>query len=244
MTSILVVDDDPFFLEGLCLYLRMKGHSVYECGCVQDALQIASLHAPEAAIIDILIPEAPHETLAFYRPKHYGISLAQNLKAQYPTIALVLFSAFADFKGHIFNLLKNDRMGGLGYQLKGAPPHVLYETLQRVQLGHTVIDPAVTNRSDLYEQVRQTWSPLEVDYIDFAVQEFASLTPREQEVARLIASSYTQKAIADRLFIVEGAVEGHTNIIYQKLGLHRLAKTAGLRPQMVLAKAVLLLDLT
>jgi len=45
------------------------------------------------------------------------------------------------------------------------------------------------------------------------------LTTREQDVARLVASGLSNKAIAHRLGLQEGTVKVHLHNIYQKLGI-------------------------
>ena len=47
-----------------------------------------------------------------------------------------------------------------------------------------------------------------------------ALTPRQMEVARLVADGATNRAIADRLHISEHTVEHHLSTIFARLGLH------------------------
>jgi DNA-binding NarL/FixJ family response regulator len=47
----------------------------------------------------------------------------------------------------------------------------------------------------------------------------SSLTPRERDVVRLIASGLSNKSIAHRLGLREGTVKVHLHNIYQKLGI-------------------------
>ena len=46
------------------------------------------------------------------------------------------------------------------------------------------------------------------------------LTPREREVVKLIAESYSTKQIADTLVISEKTVERHRDNVLEKLGMH------------------------
>jgi LuxR family transcriptional regulator, maltose regulon positive regulatory protein len=62
------------------------------------------------------------------------------------------------------------------------------------------------------------------------------LTPREQEILRLVASGDTNQQIADRLFLTVGTVKGHLNHIFSKLDVQNRtqaiarARTLGLLP--------------
>src|SRR2546430_15184585 len=58
-----------------------------------------------------------------------------------------------------------------------------------------------------------------------AVREIA-LSPREREVAALVASGLSNREIGDRLFIAERTAEGHLEQIRNKLGFHSRAEVA------------------
>jgi DNA-binding CsgD family transcriptional regulator len=49
----------------------------------------------------------------------------------------------------------------------------------------------------------------------------ATLTPREREIAELIAWGGTKKEIADQLYISERTVENHARNIYEKTGVRK-----------------------
>jgi DNA-binding NarL/FixJ family response regulator len=53
----------------------------------------------------------------------------------------------------------------------------------------------------------------------------AELTPREREVLALVAEGLSNKAIAERLFVAERAVETHVKQIFMKLRLDPSADT-------------------
>ena len=52
------------------------------------------------------------------------------------------------------------------------------------------------------------------------------LTPREREVAALVARGYTNRQVAETLVITERTAETHLERIYTKLGLHARAELA------------------
>ena len=60
------------------------------------------------------------------------------------------------------------------------------------------------------QEVRITGSPYE------------ALTPREQEIMRLLAEGLSSKAIADKLFISPKTVENHRSNIMNKLEIHTI----------------------
>ena len=54
----------------------------------------------------------------------------------------------------------------------------------------------------------------------------ASLSPREREVAALVAEGLSNREIGERLFIAERTAEGHLEQIRNKLGFHSRAEVA------------------
>ena len=54
----------------------------------------------------------------------------------------------------------------------------------------------------------------------------AKLSPRELEVARLVAEGLTNREIASRLFVSERTVDGHLEHIREKLNVNSRAQVA------------------
>jgi two-component system KDP operon response regulator KdpE len=54
---VLVVDDEPQIVRALRVLLRDAGFEALPAGGVQEALDLAALHAPEAAIVDLMLPD-------------------------------------------------------------------------------------------------------------------------------------------------------------------------------------------
>lgn len=97
--------------------------------------------------------------------------------------------------------------GGLGFVSKRAPINDLAEALRAVADGRQWISPSI-------RRVAQTNA-------DDPAQD---LTPREREVAVLIARGSTSKQIADQLCVTIKTVESHRYRIFKKLGIRRSAQ--------------------
>jgi two-component system KDP operon response regulator KdpE len=54
---VLVVDDEPQILRALRIILRDAGFEVLQAGSVEEALDVAALRPPAAAIIDLVLPD-------------------------------------------------------------------------------------------------------------------------------------------------------------------------------------------
>ncbi len=95
--------------------------------------------------------------------------------------------------------------GVRGLLLRNARPQTLTTALSAVAAGLVVLDP--TLQDDLPPVAPPPPAPLP-----------ESLTPREQEVLRLLAEGAPNKAIAHQLGISEHTVKFHVNAIMGKLG--------------------------
>jgi two-component system, NarL family, response regulator LiaR len=92
--------------------------------------------------------------------------------------------------------------GGEGYLLKSAPAAGMAQRLRALANDAAVIDPEVLKR--LAEPDRE---PL------------PGLTPRENEVAQLVAQGCSNREIADQLFISEGTARNTLSLVLDKLQL-------------------------
>jgi two-component system, OmpR family, KDP operon response regulator KdpE len=54
---VLVVDDEPQILRALRVVLRDAGFEAVPASTAQEALDLAALHPPDAAIVDLLLPD-------------------------------------------------------------------------------------------------------------------------------------------------------------------------------------------
>ncbi|MBO0798156.1 MAG: response regulator transcription factor, partial [Blastocatellia bacterium] len=98
------------------------------------------------------------------------------------------------------------RAGAIGYVRKDSEPEALLAAVRAAAKGQSVIDPALAGNV-LHDAVRGQEN---------------ELTEREVEVLRQLAHGYTNREIADALFISEETVKTHVANILSKLHLaHR-----------------------
>lgn len=108
--------------------------------------------------------------------------------------------------------------GAVGYLLKDAPPAELLAAVRSAAEGDSTLSPVVANR--LMTRVRTPRT---------------SLTPRELEVLKLVASGSSNRDIGKALFLSEATVKSHLVHIYDKLGVRsRTSAVAAAREQGVL----------
>jgi DNA-binding NarL/FixJ family response regulator len=193
---IVIAEDDPLLREGLALLLRAEGLDVVATTDSPDAfLKAVDTHDPDVAIVDVRMP-----------PTHTdeGIVAAVEARRRRPGLAVLVLSAYVE-QAFATELLAGGA-AGLGYLLKervGRVEEFLGE-LHRVAGGGTAIDPEVVGQ--LLARTRP----------DGALDR---LSPRERDVLAAMAEGLGNTAIAERLFVTEGAVHKHIRSIFAKLDL-------------------------
>ncbi|MGX6447971.1 response regulator [Patulibacter sp. S7RM1-6] len=80
---VLVVDDEPRIVRALRVLLRDAGFATIEAGTVADALDRAALHAPAAAIVDVMLPDGS------------GVDVCRGLR-EWSALPIIVLSAQDD----------------------------------------------------------------------------------------------------------------------------------------------------
>lgn len=239
---VLVVDDNEFNREGLVLYLQNQGLRTVEAGDEQAGYEVAMAHTPALAVVDIVIP--PREGVPTQTSQSFGLSLVRRLKKELPEMGIVVFSAYEDRGSEIWSLVR-DGTRGIAYLLKGTRPARLLHHLEETRAGHVILDPdAMTDPRQQATELRAHLSPAERPWVEYAVSQIPTLSPREYDVARRLAASHNTTGIAEALDISPRTVEHHVGNLYHKLGLGDVEEQAPtLRKSMLLAKACMLYEL-
>src|SRR3712207_4585127 len=205
MTVRVVLADDNYLVrEGVAALLAEAPEvEVVEAVPDPEALHRAvALHRPDAVLTDLRMP--PTFTTE-------GIDAAQRIRADFPDTGVVVLSQYVE-PDHAFRLLA-DGVEGRGYLLKERVSDLeeLVRALQDVARGGSALDPKVVEGL-LSRKSRMGSSAL------------ASLTDREVEVMREVATGRSNVATAKALFMSERAVEKHIGSVFQKLGLSNEAE--------------------
>ena len=118
---IFVVDDEPLIASTLAAILQMNGFSAKFFTSPREALNAARLKAPDLVISDVAMPGIS------------GIDLAIQMRAQYPTCKILLFSGQAA----TMDLLEDARAQGHDFDLllKPVPPAELLFEVGRMVNG-------------------------------------------------------------------------------------------------------------
>ncbi|MCL8026775.1 response regulator transcription factor [Nocardioides bruguierae] len=166
-------------------------------------LRAVEEHDPDVVLTDVRMP-----------PDHgdEGIRAARELRRTRPGLGVLVLTQYADAQ-YALDLIAEGSQGR-GYLLKERVGRArqLVDSLRAVARGGSVVDETVVEM--LVEAGRRRPdSPL------------ARLTPRELEVLGLVATGYTNQAIAEQLVVTDRAVEKHVSSVLNKLELPQDSQT-------------------
>lgn len=202
--SLIIVDDHPMFLAGL--QQMFKKQSDFEVvGVAEGVSQLETLleaGSPTLILMDIEMPEGD------------GISATAFVRKRSPGTKVVILTGY-DNPDLIFRALK---AGAVGYLLKNSRPRDILDTLRKVAAGEIFLNPELASKF-----LREFQRDQELEEVRRLVQ---TLTPREEEVLRLVATGATNREISQRLFISELTVKMHLASIFRKLQVNDRTKAA------------------
>lgn len=198
-TRLLIADDHQIVREGLVLLLEAEPglEIIAEAGTGREALALIEKLRPDLVLLDISMPDMD------------GLEAAELIAERYPDVR-VLFLTMYDEKAFFFRALQ---IGAAGYVLKGSGSDELLTAIHAALQGQIHV-PAVLGKL----LVEEALAPQRGESLD------DTLTPREWEIAQLIARGYTNSQIAQHLTLSLNTVKTHRLHIYQKLNLHDRAE--------------------
>lgn len=197
---ILIVDDHPLFREGLkSIIEREGGYAVAgETGTAHEGKQLALELKPDLVLIDISLPDKS------------GIQLTREIRQQLSKTQVMIISMHSKFD----YIAEAFQAGATGYVVKESASNGLLKGLETVSNGDYFLD------SSLSHAVVENLLNFPIKEAKIRDDDYGSLTPREQEIMRLLAEGFSAKEIAEKLFISPKTVENHRYNIMSKLGLH------------------------
>jgi len=195
---LLIVDDNVLFREGLVSLLKEQTDItvVGEAGCVLEAIKLARELSPDLILMDFGLPDGS------------GLDAMRPILAENPQINIV-FLTIHEQDEHLFAAI---RAGAKGYLLKNVSVSNLLDFLRRVEQGEAAISRTMV--SHILQEFSRTHSTS-----DMEPKVPNTLTNRELEVLRELATGATNREIAQRLVITENTVKVHMHRILAKLSL-------------------------
>ena len=195
-TRILLADDHTLVRRGVRLILDREPdlEVVAEAGDGAEAVERARQGDIDLAVLDVAMPRMT------------GLQAAREIRRRSPDMRVLILSMY-DNEQYFFEAL---RVGAAGYVLKSVADRDLVEACRAALRDEPFLYPS-TVRAVIKNYLRRARTeegpPAEV------------LTPREEEVVKLIAEGYASKEIAELLVISIKTVDRHRSNILTKLGM-------------------------
>lgn len=186
---IALADDQALIRGALAALLPELG--------IEVAIEAADGHALLEALhrerVDVVVSD-------IRMPRMSGLDVATELRNRADPTPVLLLTTFDDPA----LLAKARTAGARGFLLKDAEPQALADAIRRVAAGETLL------------------APLSLDGLQGAAPALDTapatrITPREQDILRLVAGGYSNKEIGRVLHISDGTVRNHISDILAKL---------------------------
>ena len=196
---VLIADDHEIMREGLKALL--ESHEDIEVAGEatngQEAIEQVAALQPDVVLMDITMPVMN------------GLDATRAIKKAHPDVKILILTMH-EGDAYFFNILE---AGASGYFIKGGSATELVSALQSVANGDVFLYPTMAKKL-LVDYLHQAKTGLYKENLD-------GLTPREQEVLKLVAEGFNNQEIGDQLFLSPTTVQTHRANIMGKLNLHR-----------------------
>jgi DNA-binding NarL/FixJ family response regulator len=195
-SRILIADDHPVVLNGLRMVLNAQ----------PDLEVVAEATDGEEAVTRALSEDVHLVILDISMPRKTGLQAAREITHRKPEVRVLMLSMH-DNEQYLFEAI---RVGASGYVLKSAVDRDLVEACRAAMRGQPFLYPGgVRALMREYLDRARAGEPVNDDM----------LTPREEEIVKLVAEAHTNDEIAAMLHISKKTVERHRANVLEKLGM-------------------------
>jgi DNA-binding NarL/FixJ family response regulator len=199
MIRVLLCDDQALVRSGFRMILDAR-EDLEVVGEAEDGLQAIALARkldPDVILMDVRMPELD------------GVEATRRLVAVGSRARILILTTF-DLDEYVYEAI---RAGASGFLLKDVQPSQLVDAIRVVAAGEALLAPTVTRRLlDRFADTLQADDGTPPPSLD-------SLTEREREVLKLLASGLSNAELAERLFLSETTVKSHISSVLRKLDL-------------------------
>lgn len=189
---LMLVDDHEILRQGLKFMLSTERDLVVvaEAGDGAEALRIVEGARPDVMLLDVKMPTMD------------GLQTLRLLRDACPALPVLILTVHDDPE-YVEEAL---RAGATGYLLKSVSREELTRAIRAAAAGSGYLQAEITK--PVLERFARGSTPIAAVH----------LSPREREVARLLADGLSNKQIARRLGISEATVKGYLSQMFEKLG--------------------------
>lgn len=197
MIRVLIADDHEVVRSGFSLIINSQDDMevVGNAADGNEAYNLVAKHKPDILLLDISMP-----------PGQSGLIACEKISKDFPATRVIILTMFAEADYLYFTL----RGGASGYILKTSSTEELLDAIRTVAAGGVHVNKQMADELAIRlndDSEAKEKNPLRM------------LTNRELEVFTLIAAGYTNKEIAEKIYVSVKTVEVHRSKIYSKLDI-------------------------
>lgn len=196
---VFILDDHEIVRKGVADLVSAESDLVVagESGSASEALNVIKHTNPDVAVLDVRLGDGN------------GIEVCREIRSAYPNVACLMLTSFADDHA----IVDASFAGAAGYVLKQIRGNDLIDSIRLVAGGAKLLDAA---------EVRMALTRLKNSEEGLV----ATLTPQEHKIFDLIGEGYSNRQIANELFLAEKTVKNYVSNMLAKLGMSRRTEAA------------------
>ncbi|PZD74751.1 Response regulator protein VraR [Acaryochloris thomasi RCC1774] len=193
---VLLVDDEAIVRYGLKAVARCTAEIeiVGEACDGEDAIAKAKSLQPDVVLMDISMPLMN------------GVAATGHICRALPGVKIMILTTHDDVQ----HLTEAMQQGAVGYLLKNTPPEDFVQSIQSAYKGYMQFGPGLGQK--LLQQRQPVTRQTQLDKL-------VDVTPREQDVLKLICEGASNREIAQALHITEKTVKNHVSSILSQVGV-------------------------
>lgn len=200
---LMIVDDHEV--------VRLGMHAAFELESDIAIVGEASSGAEAVAKVGVLDPQVILMDVRMSNGD--GIEACRDIKSSHPDIAVLMITSYSDDEAVFHSVMA----GASGYLIKNARRDDLLKAVRLVASGQSLLNNTTTQKT--VTRINNIASGA-------AHVPGEELTEREREVLALVSRGYTNKQIAETLYVSEKTARNHVSHILDKLGLSRRSEAA------------------
>ncbi len=211
MINVIIADDQKIVREGIKMILSLYDeiNVIGEAENGEELINLLQNFMADVILMDVRMPIID------------GVEATKIIKERYIHTKVIILTTFNEDE-YIFKAIKN---GADGYLLKDVGSEFIINAIRSVYNGAMLLDPEVTVKvvKAFNSITNESKNSNEFDNIN---NKLNSLTPREIDVAKLVAQGKSNKDICRSLFLTEGTVKNYVTRILGKLELNSRTELA------------------
>ena len=191
MIKVAIVDDQALVRQGIANLISLNPTMTV---CWQLASGVGVCEGLLKEPIDVLLMD-------IRMPEQNGIDTLKQIKIQNIDCKVIILTTFDDPQLFVDAM----QAGANGFLLKDVDTDKLHQAIEQVHQGHTLAEPVLLNQ--LNDAQLSTFSDSNIE----------PLSEREIEILKLIAGGFSNREIAQAIFLAEGTVKNHVSSLLAKL---------------------------